>query len=92
MENISYLHHIMFICQNKSITPHHDEQVLSFNLKTKAAGPNDIPSRLIKGCAQQLTHIFTEIFSISSWQAAVPFCYKTAAFSGAKETLSHLLK
>lgn len=74
------LHHMMSICQSKSITPHHDEQVLSFNLKTKAAGPNNIPSRLLKGCAQELTHIFREIFSISSCQAAVPFCYKTAAW------------
>ena len=42
----------------------------------KAAGPDSIPSRVLRACADQLAGVFTDIFSLSLSQSAVPTCFK----------------
>ena len=44
----------------------------------KAAGPDGIPSRILRACADQLAGVFTEIFNQSLSQSAVPTCFKRA--------------
>ncbi len=43
----------------------------------KAAGPDNIPGRVLKDCAAQLTDVLTDIFNISLSQAVVPTCLKS---------------
>ena len=43
----------------------------------KAAGPDGIPSRVLRACADQLAGVFTDIFNQSP-QSAVPTCLKRA--------------
>ncbi|KAK3550582.1 hypothetical protein QTP70_000038 [Hemibagrus guttatus] len=43
----------------------------------KAAGPDSIPSRVLRECAEQLADVFTDIFNISLSSAVVPTCLKT---------------
>ncbi len=43
----------------------------------KAAGPDNIPGRVLKDCAAQLTDVLTEIFNTSLSQAVVPTCLKS---------------
>ncbi|KAK3545642.1 hypothetical protein QTP70_008782 [Hemibagrus guttatus] len=43
----------------------------------KSAGPDNIPSRLFRECAEQLADVFTDIFDISLSSAVVPSCLKT---------------
>ena len=42
----------------------------------KAAGPDGIPSHVLRGCADQLAGVLTDIFNLSLSQSAVPTCYK----------------
>ncbi|XDV31301.1 hypothetical protein PO909_034020 [Leuciscus waleckii] len=44
--------------------------------KWKATGPDNIPGRVLKGCADQLADVFTDIFNISLSSAVVPTCFK----------------
>lgn len=44
----------------------------------KAAGPDNIPGRVLKECADQLAGVLTDIFNTSLDQAVVPSGYKTA--------------
>ena len=44
----------------------------------KAAGPDGIPSRALRACADQLAGVFTDIFNQSLSQSAVPTCFKSA--------------
>ncbi len=51
----------------------------SFRLKAKrrkAPGPDNIPGRVLRDCAVELTDVFTDIFNISLSQAVVPTCFK----------------
>ncbi|KAK3513335.1 hypothetical protein QTP70_012365 [Hemibagrus guttatus] len=43
----------------------------------KAAGPDNIPGRVLRECAEQLADVFTDIFNISLSSAIVPTCLKT---------------
>ncbi|KAK3511415.1 hypothetical protein QTP70_007327 [Hemibagrus guttatus] len=43
----------------------------------KAAGPDNIPGRVLRECAKQLADVFTDIFNISLSSAVVPTCLKT---------------
>ncbi|GAA6075769.1 piezo-type mechanosensitive ion channel component 1-like, partial [Tachysurus ichikawai] len=43
----------------------------------KAAGPDNIPGRVLRECAEQLADVFTDIFNISLSSAVVPTCLKT---------------
>ncbi len=42
----------------------------------KAPGPDNIPGRVLRDCAVELTDVFTDIFNISLSQAVVPTCLK----------------
>uniref|UniRef100_A0A8L0DJB6 Reverse transcriptase domain-containing protein n=1 Tax=Oncorhynchus mykiss TaxID=8022 RepID=A0A8L0DJB6_ONCMY len=44
----------------------------------KAAGPDGIPSRALRACADQLAGVFTDIFHQSLSQSVVPTCFKRA--------------
>ncbi|KAK3506659.1 hypothetical protein QTP70_012929 [Hemibagrus guttatus] len=43
----------------------------------KAAGPDNIPGRVLRECAEQLADVFTDIFNIFLSSAIVPTCLKT---------------
>ncbi|KAK3550602.1 hypothetical protein QTP70_000679 [Hemibagrus guttatus] len=43
----------------------------------KSAGPDTIPVRVLRECAEQLAYVFTDIFNISLSSAIVPTCLKT---------------
>ena len=42
----------------------------------KAAGPDGIPGRVLKVCADQLAPVFTDIFNLSLEQSVIPTCLK----------------
>ncbi|XP_051980215.1 uncharacterized protein LOC127641324 [Xyrauchen texanus] len=42
----------------------------------KAAGPDNIPGRVLRGCADQLADVLTDIFNISLSSAVIPTCFK----------------
>nr|XP_024655500.1 LOW QUALITY PROTEIN: NACHT, LRR and PYD domains-containing protein 12 [Maylandia zebra] len=44
----------------------------------KAAGPDGVPGRVLRDCADQLAYIFTRIFNQSLEQSNVPPCLKTS--------------
>ncbi|KAK0141960.1 RNA-directed DNA polymerase from mobile element jockey [Merluccius polli] len=54
------------------------KRVLASVNPRKAAGPDNIPGRVLKDCAEQLSDVFTDIFNTSLSQAAVPTCLKSA--------------
>ncbi|KAK3530964.1 hypothetical protein QTP70_007265 [Hemibagrus guttatus] len=43
----------------------------------KSAGPDNIPGRVLRECAEQLADVFNDIFNISLSSAIVPTCLKT---------------
>ncbi|KAK3529628.1 hypothetical protein QTP70_032507 [Hemibagrus guttatus] len=43
----------------------------------KAAGPDNIPGRVLRECAEQLAEVFTDIFNLSLSSAVIPMCLKT---------------
>ncbi|KAI5097400.1 gastrula zinc finger protein XlCGF28.1-like [Silurus meridionalis] len=43
----------------------------------KSAGPDNIPCRVLRECAEQLADVFTDIFNISLSSNFVPTCLKT---------------
>ena len=43
----------------------------------KAAGPDNIPGRALRACANELADVLTSIFNLSLSQCIVPRCYKT---------------
>ncbi|KAK1787377.1 hypothetical protein P4O66_002869 [Electrophorus voltai] len=43
----------------------------------KAAGPDNIPGRVLRECADQLADVLTDIFNISLSCIVVPTCFKT---------------
>ncbi|KAI3352553.1 hypothetical protein L3Q82_005498 [Scortum barcoo] len=55
----------------------------------KAAGPDNISGRVLKGCAYQLTEVLTDIFN-TSLQQAVPTCLKTATIIPKTPTVTGL--
>ena len=44
----------------------------------KASGPDGIPGRILKDCADQLSEVLADIFNTSLSQARVPSCLKTS--------------
>ena len=42
----------------------------------KAAGPDNISPCLLRLCADQLSGVFTDIFSVSLSQCKIPHCFK----------------
>uniref|UniRef100_A0A3B3H7K8 Reverse transcriptase domain-containing protein n=1 Tax=Oryzias latipes TaxID=8090 RepID=A0A3B3H7K8_ORYLA len=61
-----------------SVTPAEVRRTLQRINPHKAAGPDNIPGRVLKDCAHQLTEVLTDIFNTSLMQAVVPTCLKTA--------------
>lgn len=47
----------------------------------KATGPDNIPGRVLKDCAEELKDVFTDVFNTSLRQAAVPSCFKATAIN-----------
>ena len=71
----------------QKIPPPTNDQVLSLSPDSvrrslrrinarKAPGPDDIPGRVLRDCAEELTDVFTDIFNTSLSQAVVPTCLK----------------
>ncbi len=59
----------------------------------KAAGPDNIPGRVLKDCAEQLTDVLTDIFNTSLSQAVIPTCLKsTTNHTGTKKITCVLSK
>lgn len=58
----------------------------------KAAGPDNIPGRALKACADELTDVLTDIFNISLCQTTVSRCFKTSIIVpvAKKATVSYL--
>jgi hypothetical protein len=42
----------------------------------KAAGPDGLPERVLKACADQLSNVFTDIFNLSRIESVIPTCFK----------------
>ncbi|KAK3525743.1 hypothetical protein QTP70_007391 [Hemibagrus guttatus] len=42
----------------------------------QAAGPDNIPGRVLRECAEQLADVFTDIFNISLGSGIIPTCLK----------------
>jgi hypothetical protein len=42
----------------------------------KAAGPNGLPGRVLRACADQLAGVFTDIFNMSLIESVIPTCFK----------------
>jgi hypothetical protein len=42
----------------------------------KAAGPDGLPGRVLKACADKLPSVFTDIFNISLARSVIPTCFK----------------
>uniref|UniRef100_A0A1A8GH13 Reverse transcriptase domain-containing protein n=1 Tax=Nothobranchius korthausae TaxID=1143690 RepID=A0A1A8GH13_9TELE len=74
------------VVARKSIPPPNDQvlclttaevrKTLSRVNPRKAAGPDNIPGRVLRECAEQLADVFTDIFNISLSSAVVPTCFK----------------
>ena len=60
-----------------TLSPPEVKAALSRTNKRKAAGPDGIPGRVLKTCAEQLTGVLTSIFNLSLAQAKVPACFKS---------------
>ena len=69
--------------------PHPDEQALRLETAEvrrtlsrvnarKATGPDNIPGRVLKDCADQLAQVLKDLFNTSLSLAVVPSCFKTA--------------
>ncbi|KAF7647838.1 hypothetical protein LDENG_00165960, partial [Lucifuga dentata] len=59
-----------------------EEHDVRWVLKTvnprKAAGPDGVPGKVLKACADQLSQIFASIFNHSLLKAVVPSCLKSS--------------
>ena len=44
----------------------------------KSSGPDGVPGRVLRGCADQLAEVFTSIFNLSLHLSEVPTCFKQA--------------
>ena len=42
----------------------------------KAAGPDGLPGRVLRACADQLAGVFTDIFNMSLIESVIPTCFK----------------
>ena len=42
----------------------------------KAAGPDLLPGRVLKACADLLSSVFTDIFNLSLTESLIPTCFK----------------
>ena len=42
----------------------------------KAVGPDGLPGRVLRACADQLASVFTDIFNLSLTESVIPTCFK----------------
>ena len=42
----------------------------------KTAGPDGLPGRVLRACADQLASVFTDIFNLSLSESVIPTCFK----------------
>ena len=42
----------------------------------KASGPDGLPERVLRACADQLAGVFTDIFNMSLIESVIPTCFK----------------
>jgi hypothetical protein len=42
----------------------------------KAIGPDGLPGRVLRACADQLASVFTDIFNLSLSESVIPTCFK----------------
>ncbi|KAI4891278.1 hypothetical protein NFI96_006373, partial [Prochilodus magdalenae] len=61
-----------------SVTPAEVRRTLRRINPRKSAGPDNIPGRVLRECADQISEVLADIFNVSLTQAAVPTCMKTA--------------
>lgn len=61
-----------------TLCPHDVRRTLQHINLNKATGPDEVPGRVLKHCARELTAVFTDLFNTSLLQASVPTCLKTA--------------
>ncbi|KAI4883003.1 hypothetical protein NFI96_002046 [Prochilodus magdalenae] len=61
-----------------SVTPAEVRRTLRRINPRKSAGPDNIPGRVLRECADQISEVLADIFNVSLTQAAVPTCLKTA--------------
>ena len=54
----------------------YSEKAIHFFNSRKATGPDNIPGRVLKDCAEELKNVFTDVFNISLRQAVVPSHFK----------------
>ncbi|KAI3375381.1 hypothetical protein L3Q82_021870, partial [Scortum barcoo] len=73
--------------QTLTLSPTDVQNALSQINARKAAGPDGIPGRVLRACAEQLAGVFTDIFNLSLAQTAVPACFKTTSIVPVPETL-----
>ncbi len=67
--------------QVMSLSPNSVRRSLSRINARKAPGPDNIPGRVLRDCAVELTDVFTDIFNISLSQAVVPTCFKATTIT-----------
>ncbi|KAI3369565.1 hypothetical protein L3Q82_024378 [Scortum barcoo] len=65
--------------QTLTLSPTDVQNALSQINARKAAGPDGIPGRVLRACAEQLAGVFTDIFNLSLAQTAIPACFKTTS-------------
>ncbi|MCJ8732086.1 hypothetical protein PDJAM_G00206930 [Pangasius djambal] len=65
--------------QNLTLSSADIHNALSRINARKAAGPDGIPGRVLRTCAEQLSGVFTDIFNLSLAQTVVPACFKTTS-------------
>ena len=59
----------------------------------KAAGPDGLPGRVLRACADQLAGVFTDIFNLSLTESAIPTCFKlTTTLSRCPRTLRRVYR
>ncbi|KAK3553565.1 hypothetical protein QTP70_004562 [Hemibagrus guttatus] len=79
------------VTARKSIPPPEDQvlclttadvrKTLSGVNPQRSAGPDNIPGRVLRECAEQLADVSTDIFNISLSSAVIPTCLKTTTLS-----------
>jgi hypothetical protein len=42
----------------------------------KATGPDGLPARVLRACADQLASVFTDIFNLFLSESVIPTCFK----------------
>ncbi|KAI3352327.1 hypothetical protein L3Q82_005293 [Scortum barcoo] len=70
-----------------TLSPDSVRRTLSRINARKASGPGNIPGRVLRDCAGELTDVFTDIFNISLSQAVIPSCLKSTTIIPVPKTL-----